>query len=142
MQNNLIVLDASVAVKWFHEEPDTADAEMIQRHIIGGEVRALVPPLLFYEVVNALVFKAGAEVDGIIAAKRVLEQMPFQIVNTESMLEDAIRIAHQYHISVYDAIYAALAAFSGALLVTADKKLTNALASPHACLLSDFVKKD
>lgn len=142
MQNNAIVLDASVAIKWFHEESDTVDAEAVQEWVANGEVRALVPPLLFYEVANALTFKASSRVEEIIAAHRLLEQMPFQVVEVaHAILEDAIRVAHQHRISVYDAIYIALALFSGARLVTADKKLVGAVKSPVVSLLSDFVRR-
>lgn len=45
------------------------------------------------------------------------------------------RIAHQNHLSVYDAIYVALAILSGATLVTADEKLAETIGSPAVQLL-------
>lgn len=135
MQNDSIVVDASVAVKWFHEELDTGDAEAVERQIAEGEVRAFVPPLLFYEVANALTLKAASEIEEVIAAHRLLERLPFQIVEVaHGILEDAIRIAHQRHISVYDAVYVALAVFCGATLVTADKKTCSRARLPSCSL--------
>lgn len=139
MPSNLVVIDASVAVKWFHEEPDTPQAEALEKRIARGEIRALAPSLLFYEVANALVFKAGSELTEIIAAYNILTGLPFQIVEVvHTLLEDAIRIAHHHRISVYDAIYVALALFSGAVLVTADKKLVDAMHSSTVQHLSEF----
>lgn len=139
MPANLIVLDASVVVKWFHEEEDTAQAERLQEQIARGEIRAIVPPLLFYEVANVLTLKAGSEIEEAIAAHHVLENLPFQVQEViHTVLEEAIRIAHQNHLSVYDAIYVALAIWSGATLVTADEKLAEAIGSPTVQLLSRF----
>lgn len=139
MQNNAVVLDASVAVKWFHEEPDTKQAEILQERIVRGEVHAIVPPLLFYEVMNALVLKAGSEVEEIIAAHNVLRQLPLQIVEViGGLMADAILLAHKYHLSMYDAVYVALAVFTDATLITADKKLVEAVKLPNVRLLSEI----
>ncbi len=139
MPANLIVLDASVAVKWFHEEKDTDRAEKLQEQIARGEVRALVPPLLFYEVANVLTVKSGSDIEQVINAHQVLENLPFQVVEViHTVLEEAIRIAYQNRISVYDAIYVALAILSGATLVTADEKLSKIIGSPTVDLLSQY----
>lgn len=137
MPANLIVVDASVVVKWFHEEEDTKEAEKLQEQIARGEIRAIVPPLSFYEVANVLTLKAGSAVEEIIAAHHVLENLPFQVVEViHTVLEEAIRIAHQHHLSVYDAVYVALAILSGATLITADKRLVETIGSPTVQLLS------
>lgn len=139
MENNLIVLDASVVVKWFHEEPDSREAELLQESIAKGELRVVVPPLLFYEVANALTFKAGSAVEQVLAAHKILTSLPFQVVEViYTILEDAIRIADHHHISVYDAIYVALAISVEASLVTADEKLAKLVGTPTIQLLSEF----
>lgn len=136
MPADLIVVDASVAVKWFHEEEDTDIAEKLQEQIARGEIRAIVPPLLFYEVANVLTLKAGSEIEQIVEAHKVLENLPFQVVEViHTVLEEAIRIAHQNHLSVYDSIYVALAILSGATLITADRKLAETFNSPIVQLL-------
>ena len=139
MPANLIVLDASVVIEWFHEEKDTDRAIILQEQIAQGEVRTLVPPLLFYEVANVLTMKSGSEIEEVINAHQILENLPFQVVEViHTVLEEAVRIAHQNHISVYDAIYVALAILSDATLVTADEKLAKVIGSPAVQLLSDF----
>lgn len=139
MQNDTFVIDASVAVKWFHQEPDTPQAEALEGRIANGEIRAIVPPLLFYEVANALTFKAGSQLKEVIAAHHVLVSLPFQVTEVlYTTLEDAILIARSHHLSVYDAIYIALAIASDAPLVTADKRLAEAVGAPVVLLLSDI----
>lgn len=70
--NKTVVLDASVVIKWYHEEEDTEIAEAIERRIKDGELRAIAPSLLFYEVANGLLFKPNSEPDAVIATLRQL----------------------------------------------------------------------
>ena len=141
MQNNLLVLDASIAIKWFHGEPDSEAAERIRDRIVNGELRIMVPPLFFYEVANALTCKAGSEVDAIMAAHKVLTSLPFQVVEViYSLLTDAIHIAHRHHLSVYDAIYVALAISTGGTLLTADERLARLIGGPTVQLLKEYEK--
>jgi predicted nucleic acid-binding protein len=139
MPGDTIIVDASIAVKWFHEEEDSPSAERLQERIASGEVRAIVPPLLFYEVANVLTLKAGSEVEGIIAAHRVLLHLPFQVMEVvHTVFEDAVRIAHHYRLSVYDAIYVALAIETGSKLVTADRALRDKVDLPIVVSLEEF----
>ena len=139
MPANLIVLDASVAIKWFHEESNTDKAERLQDQIARGEIRAIVPPLFFYEVANVLTIKSDSDIEQVIAAHNILESLPFQIIEVvHTILEEAIHIAHEHHLSVYDAIYIALAMLSDATLITADEKLADRIGSPAVQLLSDY----
>ena len=50
----MIILDASVVVKWFSEEEYTDKALEIRERIRMGEERVIVPDLLLYELANAL----------------------------------------------------------------------------------------
>jgi len=50
----MIVLDASVAVKWFSEEEYTEKALELRERIRVGKERVIVPDLLLYELANAL----------------------------------------------------------------------------------------
>ena len=53
----MIILDASVVVKWFSEEEYTEKALEIRERIMRGEERVVVPDLLLYEQANALKYK-------------------------------------------------------------------------------------
>lgn len=50
----MVVLDASVVVKWFSEEDYTGKALDIRERITARGERAIVPDLLLYELSNAL----------------------------------------------------------------------------------------
>ena len=56
-----IVLDASVAVKWFNEknEDHVENAIKIQGQKISGHLEIIVPDLFFLEVLNAFLTKSG-----------------------------------------------------------------------------------
>ena len=137
MPSNLIIIDASIAVKWFHEEVDSKQAEALQERIVKGEVRAMVPPLFFYEVANALMFKARSEAEQVSLAHQVLRSMPLQVVEViYTIFPDAIHIARKYKLSVYDSVYVALAVSTGVPLITADQNLFRVIGAPIAALLS------
>jgi predicted nucleic acid-binding protein len=68
-------------------------------------------------------------------------QLPVERLLSPSSVFDALRLALEYGISAYDAVYVALAAEERLPLVTADARLVRALAgSPHACLHLDDVE--
>lgn len=48
------VVDASVALKWFVDEPDSAPALALRNAHIAGQSPLVAPDLLIYEVANAL----------------------------------------------------------------------------------------
>lgn len=138
MRNDLVVLDASIVVKWFHEESDTPLAQSFQERMLAGEIRVSVPPLLFYEVANVLTLKAPSEINAVEEALSSLQTMPFQVVEVmPGILIDGVRLAHQFRISVYDALYVALALFLKGVVITADKKLKEKVNLPCIRLLSE-----
>jgi predicted nucleic acid-binding protein len=131
----LLVLDASVAAKWFLPrtgEGLTEEAfDLLRRHG-DGEIDFTVPDLFWAEFGNVL-WKAvrlgrWSETD----AARALQQMQAQrlaVVHTKDLIEDALSIALANSRTVYDSIYIALAVQNGAEVVTADERLANAVAS-------------
>ena len=50
----MIILDASVIVKWFSEEEHTEKALEIREKVRRGEERVIVPDLLLYELSNLI----------------------------------------------------------------------------------------
>jgi len=57
----MIILDASVIVKWFSEEEYTDKALEIRERIRMEEERVIVPDLLLYELANALKYNPSFE---------------------------------------------------------------------------------
>jgi len=119
------VIDASVLVKIFTTEENSNEAiALIQSHIEGKQL-LIVPALAFLEVLNALRYKKQD--------LKILQQANQDLYNlqlhTESinhfLLNQALEISLKYNLSIYDALYAALAANFGVTLITADKALAN-----------------
>jgi predicted nucleic acid-binding protein len=132
---SLIVLDASVAAKWFlpaKGETLTAEAFDLLRRYTGGEVVFVVPDLFWAELANLLskavrrgrCTKASAD-----AALASLRERRLPTVPSLALLDLASGIAAAFDRTVYDAIYVALAVDSKAQFVTADERLAYALAA-------------
>lgn len=121
-----LVIDASVAIKWFLPEPYSINA--IRLIDAGFELTA--PELIFPECGNVLWKKwlrQELEPDVIPALLGDLYRMNLRIVPTFSLIAEASRIAVACRRSFYDSIYLALAEVCNGRMVTADEKLCNAL---------------
>jgi predicted nucleic acid-binding protein len=124
----MIVLDASVILKWFIREEDTPKAiQFLEAHISSDEQIA-VPELLYYEVSNALANKTALSEGDITAALRNL--LGLDLVSYSLGAEEYIRaaqLAMRSKITVYDATYAVLAESLKVNFVTADMRLMDSL---------------
>jgi predicted nucleic acid-binding protein len=132
---SLYVTDASVVVKWFVPEVHSAAA----LRVLDGGHELVAPDLLLPEVGNALWKKARkGEITAGQARQilRALDVSPVRIEPSGTVLEVAFEIASALGRSVYDGLYVALAVVHSGLLVTADRKLYNAV---HGGLLSDYL---
>ena len=129
------VVDASVLVKWFlyQQEVDRDRALALRDLHIAGRSTIIIPQLALLEVLNAVLFSPKAkEEDGEVALE-ALHDLHLQVRPEEKPAEfDLMRktnaIAWAYKITIYDALYVALAEQVGYPLITADevmiKKLT------------------
>ena len=123
-----LVVDASVAVKWFLPEPDAEPAVAMLR---AGH-RLIAPDLLWIEVASVL-WKVARR--GVLSPEEIRRMIadaaafPVEIVESAGLLPDTLRIATTADRTVYDSLYVALAVREGAVMVTADGRLVNALAN-------------
>lgn len=118
------VVDASVVMKWFITEPDSGKALVFRERQLSGDIDLAAPDLLLYEVAHVLVRKKGFHTLEAQDAIDCLLGVGIDIVVPDrDLVCDAIRLANESGLSVYDACYAALAAQQGAELVTSDKQL-------------------
>lgn len=123
----LLVVDASVAVKWLVREDDS---ELALR-LFERNHELYAPRLLASEVGNALSRKARL---GEIAKGQALElaaaipEIAVNWINDEGICPDAVRISIELHHPVYDCAYLALAQRLGAIVVTADARFVESLA--------------
>jgi predicted nucleic acid-binding protein len=130
-----LVVDVSVAVKWFllGDEPLKDRAVDLLARAIGGEVEFLVPDLFWVELGNVL-WKAARRhrcteaqaVESLLRARQL--DLPAVPLSTQ-LLEQAFEIANRYGQSFYDSLYVATAVSQQATLITADEKLANATAA-------------
>ena len=124
----MIVLDASVALKWFLTEEDEDIAVQIKTNFIEGREEIAVPELLLSEISNVLRYKPSFNKKAVKDAVSTILDMGVTIFTPNLWLyEQAISIAYDYNLTVYDALYAALASELECPLITADESLKDAL---------------
>jgi predicted nucleic acid-binding protein len=121
-----IVVDASVAVKWFLPEELSSDARMF----LATDYQLLAPDLLSAEVANALWKKyRRRELDQRTATRllRDFSRMPIEFHPAQHWSRAALAFSFRQGITVYDGLYLALAAGNRCRLVTADRRFREAL---------------
>ena len=121
-----LVVDASVAAKWFLPEVHSEDA----LRLLETPYRLLVPDLLYSEVGNTLWKRVvNSEITGEQAVEiiGVLESLPLASFPARPLTAAALDIACRTGRTVYDSVYIALATQQNCRLVTADRRFYNAL---------------
>ena len=127
------VLDASVALRWFLDNPVPVYANRVKQMFLKG-TRAVVPALWHLEMGNGLAIAerrsvlTSADVD---RAMINLEQIVTQAVDTDSGLVSArqsLVTARSFQLSAYDAVYLDLARRERLPLATLDERLRSAAA--------------
>jgi len=121
-----LVVDVSVAIKWFLVEAH-ADAA---RQVLAPENDLVAPDLIWPEIGNVLWKKRrrreiSSEISQAILAD--FRRLPIAIAPCDPFIPSALEIADRTGRSVYDSLYLALAEQAGCRLVTADRKLYNAV---------------
>lgn len=117
-----LVVDASVAVKWYLDEPHSDAA----RAILASDEMLVAPDLIVAEVGNAAWLRLNK---GHIApehAKALLAELPsafIALVPASGLALRALAIAVELQHPVYDALYLATCERWNAPLVTADARL-------------------
>ena len=133
-----VVVDASVALKWFLQESDSPSANAL----IDRDVRLIAPRFLHAEVANGL-WKAGlrqqisrVEAHGFLGnIERLITAWHPDYDLVAEALDFALRLRHP----IYDCLYLVLAQRRGTCCVTADKRLVAAAPKGLAITLADWV---
>ncbi|MGB7925143.1 MAG: type II toxin-antitoxin system VapC family toxin [Pyrinomonadaceae bacterium] len=127
-----LVVDSSVAVKWFIVEPYSVEARRILDGYEDGTLSFLAPDLINAEFGNIIWKKhlfqglAAADAQNIMDDFRALR---LNITATAALLDDAYKIAVAHRRTVYDSLYLALSLRENCRFVTADEKFANAAGS-------------
>ena len=117
----MIVVDSSVAFKWFKPENNSDQANKLLQNHLNGINHILVPPLLFLEIANALVAKTLTTPPTIRQDLQHLYTLDLHLYTPtlDNLLETA-QLAKKYHTSVYYMLYAVIAKYHHTTLITAD----------------------
>ena len=127
------IVDASVGIKLFLDEPLSERADALFDHL-AEEMPAnfYVPDLFFIECANILwkyVQYHGYPRENARQDVTDLGNLNLRAVPTQELIEAALQIASDYGITAYDASYVALSQKLDLPLVTADEPLARRLAS-------------
>ncbi len=118
-----VVIDASVAVKWFildsDAERDLAQATALLRSLRAGEMAALQPPHWIAETLAVVARIRPRRTD---AAITILGSVAAAIDPGAAVYKRAAEIAKSTKTHLFDALYHAVALERGATLVTADER--------------------
>ncbi len=123
----MLVVDASAAMSWCFEDEFDARAEAWLEHVRAEG--ALIPPLWFSEVTNALLMaeRRGRTTQAKTARYvEVLEDLPLEVIESDPDMADVVHHARQFGLTTYDATYLLIAMQSGLALATRDAALTRA----------------
>ncbi len=121
------VVDASVGVKLFVDEPFSDQAHALFNRLASDPSTELhVPDLFFIECANILwkyTRRFGRPLEESLADLADLNRLTLHGTSTADLMEDALALAVRTGLTAYDACYAILARRLELPLVTADKAL-------------------
>lgn len=119
-----VVIDASVAVKWFLSfKPDEGDADramLLLRYVAGKQMTACQPPHFLTEVAAVLAREKPSEAHDDLLDMMALD---FQTIADADVYATAVDLAVQYQHHLFDTLYHAVALHTpNACLITADRR--------------------
>ena len=127
---NVYVLDASAWLRLFlHDGPAVPGLEQAAQTVERGGASFAAPELILVEAGHALGRK--------VRRKQLLDtegrglwqdirRVPIDFLPADERMDDAMELAIRHNLSVYDALYLAVAVHLGATLFTADDALSTA----------------
>jgi predicted nucleic acid-binding protein len=123
-----VVVDASVAVKWFLPEVSSANARLL----LALDYQLLAPDLLWAEL-GSVFWKRQrrGELEPRTAMRllRDFSRLPIEFHAAERLTEAALDLAVRQGVTLYDGLYLALAVGNECRVVTADRRLYDACQS-------------
>jgi predicted nucleic acid-binding protein len=121
-----VVVDASVAFKWFVEEQDSGAARVLAGDYGAGRVDIASVELLPFEVLNALRYAPDSGLEDLRKAAIALDKLGLDLRPLGGELAGrCVENSLRYGISVYDSAYLSLGELDGVSVYSADVKLMN-----------------
>lgn len=131
------VVDASVIVERLVQGPYTSNARVLFRRALAGD-RFVVPEFCLLECANVLwkhVRFQGMPPGQARQLLRDLRALPLKRIPVKGALSAALDIGLTHQLSVYDAVYLALASRSGYPFITADQSQSQAATAEGVTLI-------
>jgi len=126
-----VVVDASVAVKWFNREEYSDLADQLKNKHVKGELTLSAPVLIIFEVANALRYSPDLGVNDVKEVMNDLLDLQIALYSPDKgWIEGVVETAYAYGITIYDACYIALSKNLKAITYTADEKLLERVNDP------------
>ena len=123
-----VVSDASVVLKWFHAEGEeqVQESRLLLDQFRDRRLGLYVLDLTMYDVGNALLRGRGVAVDAVSVVLAALGEMVPRWVPQPAEWSRAVALAQTHGLTLYDAMYGAVAERRDALLATMDARLLDA----------------
>ena len=137
------VIDTSALVKYVLPEEDSPVAEKLVAYHRAGIANLMAPAYILVESANVLwkhIQRGNARPEDAVPSLRALRSLGIRLVPDADLLEGALMLAADNGISVYDALFCALAARESVQLITADNALVRRLTGTdiQATMLSEW----
>lgn len=134
-----VIIDASVALKWYVTENWTKEALQMMDDYQKGKIDIASVTLMPFEVLNALRYAQGTSIMDLQNVARSLEKLCLDLHQLEGDLsmrtmENALR----YGITIYDSSYLSLGETEDAEVYTADMRLIRKVPNMHLKPISSY----
>lgn len=144
MKPRLIILDASVAIKWLLPDEQDDYAFQIKNDFADKKILIAVPLLFFYEIGNILKNASKslriASKDSIKVYQSFLE-LEFIVYSSKELFKESLQKSLDLDISCYDASYVVLAEYLEIAFYTADDRLITKANSKWVKRLTEYLEK-
>jgi predicted nucleic acid-binding protein len=138
---NLIVVDASVVLKWQLDDEECISQALSLREdfYLKRSCQLIAPHLLIYEIINGILVAARKKR---ISSEQVSE-ITINLLSMGILLKDidpisVLELALRHNISAYDAAYLSLAKSEHCELLTGDKKLWESVKDKQLKWIGDY----
>ena len=137
------VMDTSALVKYVLPEEDSPVVEKLIAFHHAGMAHLVAPEYVLVESANVIwkhIQGRNLQPEDAVPSLRALRDLGIRLVPDADLLEDALMLATDHGITVYDALFCALAARENVQLITSDNALVRRLAGTdiQATMLSEW----
>jgi predicted nucleic acid-binding protein len=142
---NALVVDASVATKWYLTDEAHADRALkLLTRFVHGEIDLLAPAQIRYEVPSAITTATSGRRPRfpVEVGRQLIETfltLGLPTVDDDAIIYNAYELAQHHSIAFYDALYLAVAERLKLPFVTADSKLYERIGKlPYVQWIEEF----